>query len=158
MIKDYYNNLNEREKWTVIGGGICLVIFIYYALIYSPLNSAVSQKSAQLIEQTETLEWMNKVRQQGVSTQKKQKVSNSQLLTLIATQLKEGKTLSSPFKLEQTSSGEVQLSFEAVPFNLFVTWFSNINRNYAFTIKQFDIEKTKVAGVTKLMIIIGAAD
>lgn len=157
-MKDYFNNLNDREKWMVLGGGVCLLVFIYYALLYSPLSTAVSQKSAQLIEQAETLEWMKKVRQEGVSTQKKQKVTNSQLLTLIATQLKMDKSLNAPFKLEQTSSGEVQLSFDAVPFNLFVTWFAKINRNYSFTIKQFDIEKSKTAGVTKLMIIVNAGE
>lgn len=155
-MKDYFNALNEREKWTVIGGGVCLIIFIYYVLLYSPLTDAVTQKSAQLIEQTETLQWMEKVKQEGYSTQKKQKVDNSQLLTLIATQLKEEQTLNSPFKLEQTSSGEVQLSFDEVPFSLFVTWFSKINEKYTFTIKQFDIEKTKTSGITKLMIIINA--
>lgn len=153
---DYFNNLNEREKWMVVGGGICFIAFLYYALLYSPLKTAVVQQSNQLVEQTSTLAWMNKVKQEGHLFDKKKTLDNGQLLTLVSTQLKVDQTLNSPFQLEQTSSGDVQLSFDEVPFNLFITWLAKINKTYSITIKQFDVQKTKTAGVTKLLIILSA--
>lgn len=155
-MKDYFNNLNDREKWMVIGGGICLIFFIYYAFLYAPLRNAATQQSEKLVEQIDTLEWMKKIKQEGHSLQKKQKLDNSQLLTLVATQLKQSKTINVPYQLEQTGSGEVQLSFDEVPFKLFITWLEKINETYSFTVKQLNIEKTKTSGVTKLMIVMSA--
>lgn len=140
----------------VIAGGLCLIIYSYYYFLYAPLTNKVQQKSMHLIEQTETLDWMKKIKQQGHSSTTKQTVSNSQLLTLLATQLKENETLNFPFQLQQTGSGEIQLTFDEVPFKSFIAWLSKINEKYTITIKQFDIEHTKRPGVTRLMIIINA--
>lgn len=153
-MKDYFNSLNEREKWMVILGGICLVIFCFYSFLYSPLSTRVNYGSTQLVEKVDTLNWMKKVKKENHSLQKKENISNSQLLTLLANQLKEEDTLNFPFQLQQTSSGEIQLSFDEVPFHAFINWLAKINNQYAISIKQLDMEKTKTSGMIKLMVII----
>ncbi|KTD51282.1 GspM family type II secretion system protein LspM [Legionella quateirensis] len=156
-MKSYLNSLNEREKWMVIAAVLSLVIYFYYQFLYTPLSNSVALKSSQLIEKTETLAWMNQVRQKAHSATKKQSVDNSQLLTLLATQLKNNETLKFPYQLQQTGSGDIQLTFDTVPFKLFMQWLAKLNDKYTITIKQFDVEHTNSPGVTKLMIIITAA-
>lgn len=149
----YLNSLNEKEKWMVIGTVIALIFFIYFLFLYSPLNNKVSQKSAELSEKMVTLKWMQEVRYQNHSSQTKQKVDSSQLLSALSTQLKKNSNLTFPYQLQQTGSGDIQLSFEVVPFNLFISWWEEISKRYAIVIKQFDAERTKTAGLTRLRII-----
>lgn len=156
-MKTYLNTLNDREKWMVIVAGVSLFIYGYYLLLYAPLSNQVNQKSTQLIEKTETLEWMKQVRMQKRSTKRKESVDNSQLLTILASQLKNNKTLKFPYQLQQTSSGDVQLTFDAVPFQNFIQWLAKINEVYSINIKQFDVEKTPTPGVTRLMIILSTS-
>ncbi|HGT2644171.1 TPA: GspM family type II secretion system protein LspM [Legionella pneumophila] len=156
-MKTYLNTLNDREKWMVIVAGVSLFIYGYYLLLYAPLSNQVNQKSTQLIEKTETLEWMNQVRMQKRSAKRKESVDNSQLLTILASQLKNNKTLKFPYQLQQTGSGDVQLTFDAVPFQNFIQWLAKINEVYSINIKQFDVEKTSTPGVTRLMIILSAS-
>ncbi|HAT9729642.1 TPA: GspM family type II secretion system protein LspM [Legionella pneumophila] len=153
-MKTYLNTLNDREKWMVIVAGVSLFIYGYYLLLYAPLSNQVNQKSTQLIEKTETLEWMKQVRMQKRSAKRKESVDNSQLLTILASQLKNNKTLKFPYQLQQTGSGDVQLTFDAVPFQNFIQWLAKINEVYSINIKQFDVEKTSTPGVTRLMIIL----
>nr|WP_282596075.1 GspM family type II secretion system protein LspM [Legionella pneumophila] len=141
----------------VIVAGVSLFIYGYYLLLYAPLSNQVNQKSTQLIEKTETLEWMKQVRMQKRSTKRKESVDNSQLLTILASQLKNNKTLKFPYQLQQTSSGDVQLTFDAVPFQNFIQWLAKINEVYSINIKQFDVEKTSTPGVTRLMIILSTS-
>lgn len=155
-MKQYLSNLNERERWMVIAAALCVFIYCYYLLIYSPLSNKVSQKSVQLTEKIETLAWMQKVKQQAHPKKTKQTVDNSQLLTLFATQLKENSPLKFPYQLQQTGSGEIQLTFDAVPFSLFMSWLAKINDRYSITIKQFDVQQSETPGITKLMIIISS--
>ncbi|MCL9682604.1 GspM family type II secretion system protein LspM [Legionella maioricensis] len=155
-MKHYLNTLNEREKWMVVIAAVCLFIYCYYLLLYAPLSNKVTQKTAQLNEKIETLAWMQKVKQQGLSSKTKQTVDNSQLLTLLATQLKDNSTLKFPYQLQQTGSGDIQLTFDAVPFKLFMGWLAKINDRYTITIKQFDVQHSEIPGITKLMIIISA--
>jgi general secretion pathway protein M len=156
-VKSYFNSLNEREKWMVFGAALCVLIYVYYMFLYSPLISSVTQKSDQLIEKTANLEWMNKVKQQKNNSSVKQSVNNGQLLTLLATQLKDNSDIKFPYQLQQTNSGEIQLSFEQVPFNLFIEWLLQLNNKYTINIKQMDVNKTPTHGITKLMIILSAA-
>ena len=156
-MKSYLSTLNEREKWMVLGAALCVVIYVYYMFLYSPLMSNVEQKSTQLIEKTATLEWMNKVKQQKNTSSVKQSVDNGQLPTLLATQLKNSAVLKFPYQLQQTNSGEIQLSFEQVPFNLFIQWLLQINNKYNINIKQIDVNKTPTPGLAQLMIMLSAA-
>ncbi|AMQ28135.1 TPA: GspM family type II secretion system protein LspM [Legionella pneumophila] len=156
-MKTYLNTLNDREKWMVIVAGVSLFIYGYYLLLYAPLSNQVNQKSTQLIEKTETLEWMKQVRMQKRSAKRKESVDNSQLLTILASQLKNNKTLNFPYQLQQTGSGDVQLTFDAVPFQNFIQWLAKINEVYSISIKQFDVEKTSIPGVTRLMIILSTS-
>jgi len=156
-MKHYFNSLNERERWMVIGTALCVFIYVYYLFLYSPLSNHVTLKSTQLIEKTKTLAWMKTVRPSTHSPQTRQTVDNSQLLSLLASKLKEDSTLKFPYQLQQTGSGDIQLTFDEVPFKAFIRWFAKINERYAITIKQFDAEQSKTPGVIRLMIILSAA-
>lgn len=157
-MKAYLSTLNEREKWMLIGTALCLFLYVYYLFLYSPLSQRVTQKSTQLAEKTATLNWMQKIRQQShVKQTKKKIVDNSQLLTTLATQLKDDPTLKFPYQLQQTGSGDIQLTFDAVAFNLFIAWLERINQHYAITVKQFEADRSKTPGITRLMILISSA-
>jgi general secretion pathway protein M len=116
----------------------------------------VTKKSLQLKEKIATLEWMNTVRVKKNNPLEKQKIDNSQLLTLFATQLKDNSTLNAPYELQQTAAGDIELTFESVDFNLFITWLEKINSQYTINIKQFNAEHTSTAGLTHIMILINA--
>ncbi|WP_083852274.1 type II secretion system protein GspM [Legionella tunisiensis] len=61
-----------------------------------------------------------------------------------------------PYQLQQTGAGDIQLSYELVPFNHFLSWLWTLNNNYAIVLKQFSAERTPTAGVVKLQIVITA--
>lgn len=156
-MKSYLNTLNEREKWMILIAGISVFAYVYYLFLYSPLASKVNERTTQLVEKKQTLAWMNKVKNTTSIKSTKRTIDNSQLLTLLATELKNDPTLNVPYQLQQTSSGEVQLSFERVSFNVFIEWLLKLNNTYNINIKQLDVNKSETPGSTQLMIIINAA-
>ncbi len=156
-MKTYLSTLNEREKWMLIGSVLCLILYCYYLFLYTPLSHQVTQKSTQLVEKIATLDWMKKIRQQNHKSKTKETVDNSQLLTILATQLKEDSTLKFPYQLQQTGSGDIQLTFDAVAFNLFIAWLEKINERYAVSLKQFNAERTPTPGVVHVMVLLSAA-
>lgn len=156
-MKAYLSALNEREKWMLIGAVLCLILYCYYLFLYTPLSHQLTQKSTQLAEKTTTLDWMKKVRQNNHQSKTKETVDNSQLLTILATQLKEDSTLKFPYQLQQTGSGDIQLTFDAVAFNVFIAWLEKINERYAINLKQFNAERTPTPGVVRVMVLLSAA-
>lgn len=156
-MKAYLNTLNEREKWMVVAALICLVLYCYYLFLYAPLRHQVDLKSTQLVEKISTLEWMKKVKQQHHKPKTKETVDNSQLLTILATQLKEDFPAQYPYQLQQTGAGDIQLTFDAVVFNSFIAWLEKLNERYAITLKQFNAERTPTSGVVHVMVLLSAA-
>ncbi|MDI9817574.1 MULTISPECIES: type II secretion system protein GspM [unclassified Legionella] len=154
---NHWNNLNVRERWMVIITAVFLLSYLFYLLIYSPLTTAINTHSAQLTEKQETLAWMEKIRQQPKNHRAPQTISNTKLLALIDSQLTSGVLRQFPYQMQQTSSGEIQLSFEKVPFSQFVFWLWTLSRDYALSIKQINTENTETPGIVKLMIIIATA-
>lgn len=156
-MKAYLSTLNERERMMVFGAVFCVLFYIYYFLLYSPLAFKVKERTDQLIEKSQTLEWMSKVAQKKPSSEKKQSLDNGQLLTLLDSKLKDNPALKYPYNVQQTSSGEVQISFDKVPFNSFIEWLSQINQRYIIKVKQLEVTKTATPGISQLMIVISAS-
>lgn len=157
-VKDYWTQVNERERMMlVVAGCFCLFYFIY-ALIYSPLTSAVNKSKLQLIENTSTLNWMNEVHRQYKSSTSLQTVTNSQFLSILGAQLHKTSFNTYAYKLEQASSGDLVLSFDAVPYNPFMLWLLALSKQYTFSIKQLNIDSTDYLGVVKIMVMLSISN
>jgi len=152
-LKTYWSQLNDRERVMMIVAGGCLLLYVYYALFYSTLDLAVQQKKDQVIEARSTWMWMQSVKQRDMHTKSLQTLSNGQLLTVFGQQLNQTSFQSYPYQLEQTSSGDIQLSFDQIPYHVFVTWLRNMTQHYAFTIKQLNMDKTDATGIVKVNLI-----
>ena len=60
MIRAYWQQLNEREQWSLLIGGSLFICYLLYLMIFAPLSSAVATKDALLQEKQNTLAWMKK--------------------------------------------------------------------------------------------------
>ena len=153
-----WKNLNEREQAGLGVAGLFCVIYFFYLIIYSPLISAVANKNQQLQDKRETLAWMQKIQQQYHQVNKKtNSFDNGKLLALIASELNNPTFKVFTYHMEQTSSGDIQLSFEKIPYNAFITWLSKISHQYTIHIKTLHIEHTKTPGLVKLNLLIFSA-
>ncbi|MCC5791533.1 MAG: type II secretion system protein M [Legionellaceae bacterium] len=151
MIREYWNQLAERDQWALLIGGISLTLLMLYQLIYSPLSDALSVQTQQLQEKHATLRWMQSVRgqvQAGHSTQ--QRLNTSKLLAVINQQLGSGDLKPFPFQLQQGGNAEIQLAFEQVPATFFMQWLWQLHQNYTFNIKQLQIDNLAEAGMVKV--------
>ena len=149
-MKEHWDKLSERERWMLVIGGAFFVIYLLYATIYSPLISALQQRAEQLIEKKETLAWMQTVRQQYVAKNSPKALHAGQLLTVLTDELKKTSFQSFSYRLQQTSSNDIQLSFAKVPYNLFLAWLWRINEHYTLAIKQWNVARTDAPGIVQL--------
>ena len=154
-MKEYWYNLSQRERLLATAGIFFLSLYLFYLLVFSPIHSKVNFLSQQLQEKKETLNFMQEVKGVAVS-KKKETLTNSNLLSIIANQLNSSKIKKFTYQLQQTGSGDIQLSYDEVPFNQFLSWLNTLQNDYEIQIKQLTAEKGSVPGVVKLMVILSA--
>lgn len=153
-VKTYVNNLNERDRRVLVFGGVCVFFLLIYLIVFAPLLHAKHFKSQQLLEKQETLAWMQKMHQQHHTLNAPQVLTTSKLLTILAERLNATSFHRFPYQLQQTGTGNIQLSFDNVPYNAFINWLWSLREKYAFSIEQLSAERTQTPGVVKLILII----
>lgn len=149
-----WHHLNERERWMV---GFCAVfcaLAACYWLLIAPIQKTVATKSEQLSEKQATLSWMKQVRGQSQSLKAQATLSNTQLLSLLVTELRHASFQAFPYELQQTNQGDVQLSFQKVPYSVFVPWLWSVSKKYPVAVKQLNVEQTDTPGVVKIFTIL----
>lgn len=151
----YWANLNNRERWILGFGVSCTVIYLFYLVVYAPLTQALINKQQEINEKVETLHWMQDVRQQPMSNKPSIAINDSKkLLAVIATRLNTASFSTFPHQLQQTGSGDIQLSFDAVPWLYFLKWLWALSNDYTISIKQLITESSSTPGVVKITLII----
>jgi len=153
-VKTYWTNLNERERWTLGAGGVFCFFYLLYVLIYAPITGAWHNKVSQLAEKKRVLVWMQQARLQQHAAIKLQTLSAGKLLAVLAAQLSKTSFKQFPSQLQQTGVGDIQLSFDQVPYHAFVLWLWSMNNKYAISIKQFNVERTETSGLVKVMLVL----
>jgi general secretion pathway protein M len=151
MIKEQWNNLNERDQKTLIGGTICAVILLIYIFVYSPLISAIEQEKMTINDSIDTLTWMRQALPKMDDAIRQQKmISNTKLLSLINQQLNTNDLKSFSFQLQQGNNQDIQISYKNVPFMPFIKWLWSLDSQYRVQIKQLNVEKLETTGTVKL--------
>lgn len=152
---NYWKNLNEREQLSLGFAGLFCAVYLFYMVIYSPLVSELENKNMQLHSQRETLAWMQKTQQQYRHLNKiTQPMNNSKLLSLIASELSQPTFNAYTYQMQQTGSGDIELSFDKVPYNAFVKWLWETTHRYTIHIKDFHVEHSKTSGIVKLTLLL----
>lgn len=143
--------LNDRERHMLWAGVFCSVLYAGYAGLYAPLRQAVSEQTMRLQEAKQTLQLL----QQRPSLEQSVRVTltRPQLLTTLTTQLNTAPFHEFAYQLQQTGSEDVQLTFTAVPYGLFMTWLWSFTEHYKVSLTQLDVAKTKTSGVVSLTLL-----
>lgn len=155
-MKLYWDNLTYRERTLVVTGIGCLLLYLFYSFLYSPITTAVKQRTQQFQEKQKTLRWMQQVRPYANAENHSQPTSTTKLFALVSSQLNKSTFQQFAYQLQQTEAGALQLTYENVPLNLFLSWLWQLHHNHSILIKQFTVMRTQTAGVVKLTVVIAA--
>ena len=155
-MKQYWENLSTRDRWALVIGGACLLIYLFYILVLSAVWEALEEKDRLHTEKYQTLAWMKKVKDIDTTKKPIQKTSNAELLSILSSQLKNRAFQAFPFQLLQTGNGDIQITFESVSFNDLMNFLYGLNQKYQFEVKQLNAQSLETPGLVKLTIILSA--
>lgn len=157
-MKAYWQQLNEREQSGLMIAGLCSALYLLYALVFAPLMSSVTQAQETWQAKNKTLVWMQQAKKNYAPTQKPQAVTAGNLLSILTERLSETSFRRFPHQLAQTATGDIQLTFDQVPYNAFILWLQRQSTHYTLTVKTMDITKTDVTGVVKASVMFSAPE
>lgn len=141
-MKSWWNQLSSRDQHVLTIGGIFVIVLVIYQFIWSPIQSSMSNLRQQISYQSELNTWMKQtlIQYKAQRVLKRKKVSLSNMLNLINTQLSTFQLSQTDKRLSQTQDGKIKLSFQQAPFDLLLKFLRYITKAYAINIEQLNVD------------------
>jgi len=153
-MKDWFYNLDDREKNFVMGGAVVIVVAILYAFIWMPIDKGHKSLTASVATWQSSLDELRPL--QGVqpatgSGRPNQQVNTQQTPVVIVDQTLRARGLDRSLKRSQpTTSNGIRVEFENVAFDDLVLWLGDLSRQYAMDVSSGSFSATSQSEIGRI--------
>lgn len=157
-IKSWWIHLSTREHRILTAGGVLLILFLLYLIIIQPINTGLNNQINNIDAQKKLLSWMQtsvpELKALRKSGDTRQTIPAGGLLSSVEQSLKQSQLSEAVTALEknpdETSQESIQLKFDKVNFDRFMTWLINFWQTYDINISQISVTRTPAAGIVQI--------
>jgi len=145
--KQKWRQLNSREQSLIAVMSVVIVVFLFYSLVWQPLNTNLIKSAKKLERRQELLAWVQTKTQQYHQVSKTGKhVSGS--LTSIVNRTSRQKSI--VVTRMQPQGDDLQIWVDEVPFEKLLAWLDQLVEKEGLLIKALDINSAENVGVVKV--------
>lgn len=150
-IINYWRGLEKREQLILSFGCLAVGLILFYAFVWQPWHTAISNMEKGIQSRREALTWMRQtsdmVKNGGVvSAAETVKDANQSLLSVVTKTARESNVNSyiqqmDPGNNTQSNAEQVNVVLEEADFNQWVLWVDELSREYSINITQLTVDK-----------------
>lgn len=157
-VKQWFNNLAQREQKMVLSAFVVIVIFIIYSL-WTSFTIHVENLQHRVNNQQSIQSWMqqaaNEVKQlRGSGVTGARPKGKQLLLGLIDRSAKQNKLGNSLQKVQPEGEQGVRVWLEKAAFDNIVTWLDNLQFKHGLVITDISIDSQEVTGTVNARVLI----
>jgi len=145
--KQKWQQLNAREKSLILIMSVIIGIFIFYTLIWQPVNSRIIKAEKKRIRQQQLLHWVQEKTQQYQQTKHLGKRNSGSLTGIINRTARQHKI---NITRMQPQGDDLQVWLDEAPFEQLLHWLEQLTISEGIKIKAIDISKTDTQGVVQV--------
>lgn len=162
-MKDWFDNLEQREKRTLIGGGVALAILMVYFLVWDPFINGMVRLEKNIDSQRQSLSWMRDSAQEAkqLKTQNRSLPagadSGQSILAVIDRTAKAAKLGGSVKRIRPDGKTKAQVWLEDAPFNDLIPWLEQLQKRQGIYLETSVIEKQAKSGLVSARLVFAGA-
>lgn len=145
--KQKWQQLNAREQMLVSIMSAFIVVFLFYSLVWQPLNTNIAKAAKQLQRRQALLTWVQDKTQQYSHVSRSGKRINGSL-TSIVNRTSRQKQIS--VTRMQPQNADLQVWVNEVPFDTLFVWLIQLVEKEGLAIKALDISTADEQGVVRV--------
>jgi len=148
--QQWLDTLESREKRIVIGGGIALLLILFYLLVWDPIVSRHEEQQLKHESQLQLYSWMKNAGEQINSLKSAgggsaARFKNQSISSLADRSARVTGVKSFISKIDQSKSG-VKVTLKNADFDLIINWLTDLENKYGIISSQIKIERSKEDG------------
>ncbi len=150
QIKTWFESLDDKDQKMVVIGAVVVSIFILYFILIEPVNESASKLTREVAAKQKTVDWMKKqipiiLSNKGGSGQRK---SSLPLSTLVNNSAR--KYALPVSRRDNKSPNEIQIWFDNVSFDSFLSWAAEVKSKHGVTITSVNVRSRDRDGITSI--------
>ena len=159
-IKEYYYNLNTRERYMVLTMIIAIAVFVPYQFIWTPFVEGLEESEQRVTKQRVQYQEM-----QQVSAELKQLRGGAGIATRTGKQFLFGAInnaarkfgLANAVNVKGDSNDRVRVLMENVPFDNVLRWLDELQHRQGLTIVTINVDQVGSIGMVKANVLLEAS-
>jgi type II secretory pathway component PulM len=157
-VKDWFEQLNQREQLSVLVLGMVLVLYLLIMLIWSPLDEMRDDMARQNRGVAGSLKRVDAMASEVMSLRQNgnAKAPRRNLTALINRTTAEHKLEVS--RLQPNSRGEIQVRLEGAAFDDLLAWFHQLEYDLSLLLREISITQSGTSGRVNATVRVGQAD
>lgn len=149
-MKDWWLNLPLRDKRMLLMGGIIVILFLLYEIIWSPLATTNENLRVHIQHNRSTLQFMQNADQRIQQLVKESKEKNNKtsgsVLGIMQTEINNSQFAAHVTELRQAENDAVQFNLRKVNFDQLLVFLMSVWKKYHYVVSQISVVPTGVPG------------
>lgn len=148
-MKDWYANLEPRERLIVAAGAAAAAVILFWAGLWMPLDKGhrnIAQSVANWQRSLADLRAIATTMENGTSASAPARISTDESPVVIVDRTLRERGLNNTVKRQQPTPNGVRVEFENVAFDQLVVWLGDLNARYAMDVQAGSLSLTGRAG------------
>ncbi len=148
-MKQWWIQLQEKEQRLVIVMLVLVTFFIFYHLIWAPINDGLIKENQKLTRHQELLNYVqqNTHRYQNALKTGSQKAATGSLLSIVN---RVAKSHQVNISRVQPQGDDIQVWIEQISFNKLMIWLDDLSQGQGLIIKAVDISEGDEKGMVRI--------
>lgn len=139
-------------------GGLIMAVFLFWLLIWRPLDASRQDIAERIERQAADLAWMQAAASQASRIQAQPAATGTRgnlSLLALAEQSARGAGLANGFRRgEPVGDDRVRISFEAVSFDQLLKWLALLEQRYAIAAVEFSVDRAGSPGLVDARVML----
>ncbi|WP_435104231.1 type II secretion system protein GspM [Arhodomonas sp. AD133] len=163
-MKQWWAELQPRERRTLSLGGAALVIVLFYFLVWLPPRAALPELREQVAQQRTDLQWMRaaaaqarQLRQRRGDTDTSASQPRRALYALADESAREAGLGDAIDQVEPSGDDQVRVALRDAPFDRITIWLAGVRKRYGITVESASIQASDDSGRVDARLVLRGA-
>jgi len=147
-LRNWFLSLQQRERLIIVAGVVLVLVTAIYTLGVAPLNKALTERRARVMQKQDDLAWMQSVASQVsvVNLTQPQTNADESLVVTVANTAAQSNISAALTGQSPSGANEVRVRFEGVDFDVLVLWLARLKQLAGIHVSAAEINRTSNPG------------
>lgn len=150
-MKDWFDNLQPRERMIVLAGGAITLVILLWALIWNPITTRTVELRDAVASDQELLDWMqdadNRIKSAQQQPGNKPRKTNVTLINAVESTSKRSGLRAAITNIKPDGDSKINLDIKEANFNDMIRWQGQLLTDFGIRAEQFTAKPGEKAGM-----------